>query len=50
MEANKNCNGLEISFTITCNYVYSAAIKPSTYLLHAAGFDIHRAVYRGIFL
>jgi hypothetical protein len=30
MEANKNFSGLEIRFAITCNYVYSAAIKAAT--------------------
>jgi len=30
MEANKDCSGLEIRIAITCNYVYSAAIKAAT--------------------
>jgi len=50
MESNKNCNGLEVRFAITCNCVHSAAIKAATYLLHGAEFDIHRTVHRDIFL
>jgi len=50
MDANKNCSGLEVRFAITCNYVYSAAVKAATYLLRGAEFDIHRTMHRDIFL
>jgi hypothetical protein len=50
MEANKDCSGLEIMYAITCNYLYSEAIKAATNLLHGAEFNIHRTVHRDIFL